>query len=63
MTDAADRILVQTLPWCGSAEAAEAWYHREVLAGFGRTAAELVDEGRAEAVLGYLDRIAVGGYA
>jgi hypothetical protein len=39
-------------------------YRSQPIAAFGdQTAAALVREGRADSVRGYLDRIAVGGYA
>jgi hypothetical protein len=57
-------ILQRVLPWCGSLPQAFAWYRAQPLPSFGdQTAEALVKEGRAEAVMCYLDRIAVGGYA
>ncbi len=57
-------ILHRVLPWCGSLPQAFAWYRAQPLPSFGdQTAEALVKEGRAEAVMRYLDRIAVGGYA
>jgi hypothetical protein len=57
-------ILSRVLPWCGSLPQAFAWYRAQPLPSFGdQTAEALVKEGRAEAVMRYLDRIAVGGYA
>ncbi len=57
-------IVARVLPWAGSLPQAFAWYRAQPLPSFGdRTAEDLVKEGRAEAVKGYLSRIAVGGYA
>lgn len=40
------------------------WYATEPLPGFGgRTAQQLVDEGRGEAVWRYLDEMDLGGFA
>lgn len=56
-------ILNRVLPWCGSLPQAFAWYRAQPLPSFGdQTAEALVKEGRAEAVMRYLDRVAVGGY-
>jgi hypothetical protein len=57
-------IIARVLPWAGSVPQAFAWYRAQPLPSFGdRTAEDLVKAGRAEAVKGYLARIAVGGYA
>jgi len=57
-------ILNRVLPWAGSPMMAWAWYRSEGLPGFGGlTAQQLVQEGRAEAVMKYLDAIAEGGFA
>jgi hypothetical protein len=57
-------ILARVAPWAGSIAQAFAWFTSQPLPSFGgQTAADLVREGRAEAVKGYLSRIAVGGYA
>jgi transcriptional regulator with XRE-family HTH domain len=57
-------IINRVRGWAGSPGQAFAWYRSQPLASFGdQTAEALVKEGRAEAVKGYLDRIAVGGYA
>ena len=62
------RDIVETLnrvrPWAGSPQQAFAWYRSQPLPSFGdQTAEALVKEGRAEAVKGYLDRIAVCCFA
>lgn len=57
--------LIETvLPWVGSREAAWAWYHNEPLVGLdNKTAAELVLDGRIDAVRAHLAAIANGGYS
>ena len=58
------RILEQVSPWAGSPQAAYDWYCSEAIASLGgRTARDLVEVGRADAVENYLQRIAHGGYA
>lgn len=50
--------------WTGSHAQAVAWYDTEPLPSFDNvTAAELVRQGRADAVRAYIERIADGGYA
>ena len=57
-------ILTRVSPWAGSIPQAFAWYTSQPLPSFGdRTAADLVREGRADAVKSYISRIALGGYA
>ena len=57
-------ILARVAPWAGSVPQAFAWFSAQPLPSFGdQTAADLVREGRAEAVKSYISRIAVGGYA
>jgi hypothetical protein len=57
-------IIGRVLPWAGSVPQAFAWYRAQPLPSFGdQTAEDLVKEGRAEAVKGYLARIAAGGFA
>lgn len=57
-------ILARVAPWAGTMPQAFAWFTSQPLAPFGdQTAAELVREGRAEAVRSYISRIAIGGYA
>ncbi len=57
-------ILVRVAPWAGSIPQAFAWFSAQPLPSFGdQTAADLVREGRAQAVKSYISRIAVGGYA
>jgi hypothetical protein len=57
-------ILSRVSPWAGSVARAFLWYTSQPLPAFGgKTAADLVREGRAEAVHGHLSRISIGGYA
>ena len=57
-------IITRVLPWAGSLPQAFAWYRAQPIPSFGdQTAEDLVKEGRADAVKGYLARIAAGGYA
>jgi uncharacterized protein (DUF2384 family) len=57
-------IVNRILPWCGSVQQAFAWYRSQPIPSFGdQTAEDLVRAGRAEHVMRYLSRIAVGGYA
>jgi hypothetical protein len=57
-------ILNKVEPRFGSALMAYAWYRSEPLAGFsGQTAMQLVLNGRASAVLDYIDAIDAGVYA
>jgi hypothetical protein len=57
-------ILLRVTPWAGSLPQAFAWFSAQPLPSFGdQTAADLVREGRTEAVKAYISRIAVGGYA
>ena len=59
-----EAILSHAEGWTGSRQDTLAWYRVQPLPSFGgQTAAALVEEGRASAVLAYLDWIAVGGYA
>ena len=57
-------LLERVMPWSGDFQTAYDWYCSRPIAGFGgKTAQDLVQEGRASAVEAYLDRIAAGGYA
>ena len=57
-------ILNRVEPWAGSIALAFAWFQSQPLPSFGdKTAQELVGEGRASAVMRYLERISEGGYA
>jgi hypothetical protein len=57
-------ILNRLTPRLGSELVAYAWYRSQVLPGFeGRTCMHLVQEGRAEEVLEYLDAVDAGVHA
>ena len=57
-------IINRVQPWCGTVDMAFAWYRSQTLPSFGdATAADLVKDGRAQAVKDYLDRISQGGFA
>jgi len=57
-------IINKVEPRFGSALMAYAWYRSEPLAGFsGRTAMQLVRDGRAEDVLDYIDAVDAGIHA
>jgi putative toxin-antitoxin system antitoxin component (TIGR02293 family) len=57
-------IISRAVPWTGSTARAFAWFRSQPLPSFGdKTAADLLKEGRAQAVKDYLSRIADGGYA
>ena len=57
-------VLNKVEPRFGSALIAYAWYRSEPLAGFdGRTAMQLVREGRAGDVLDYVDAVDAGVFA
>jgi hypothetical protein len=57
-------IINKAEPRFGSALIAYAWYRSEPLPGFsGRTAMQLVKEGRADEVLEYIDAVDAGVFA
>ena len=57
-------IINRAVPWTGSTARAFAWFRSQPLPSFGdKTAEDLLEEGRAQAVKDYLSRIADGGYA
>ncbi|EEE48201.1 MULTISPECIES: antitoxin Xre/MbcA/ParS toxin-binding domain-containing protein [Stappiaceae] len=57
-------IVNKVEPRFGSALMAYAWFRSEPLSGFsGRTAMQLVREGRAEEVLDFIDAVDAGVYA
>ena len=57
-------VLNKVEPRFGSALMAYAWYRSKPLSGFdGRTAMELVQEGKAQYVLDYIDAVDAGVYA
>lgn len=57
-------IIKHVTPWAGSKVQAVAWYLGERIPAFGgKTARELVEEGKGEAVLHHLDCVELGGFA
>lgn len=57
-------VLNKVTPRFGSELIAYAWYRSEPLAGFdGRTAMQLVKDGKAQQVLDYIDAVDAGVYA
>lgn len=57
-------ILSRVAPWAGSMPQAFAWFTAQPLPSFGdQTPADLMREGRTDALKSYISRIAVGGYA
>ena len=50
--------------WAGGTDQAVAWYRAEPIPAFGgRTAEQLVKDGRAAALRDWLDHVATGGFA
>jgi hypothetical protein len=57
-------IVGRVQSWAGGKDQAMAWYRAEPIAAFGgRTAEALVKDGKATALRGYLDHVALGGFA
>lgn len=57
-------ILLRVRLWAGSLPAAYAWFRAQPLAPFGgKTAEDLIKEGKAWQVREYLSMVAEGGYA
>ena len=57
-------IVNRLTPRFGSGLVAYAWYRSQPLPGFGgATAARLVQDGMADAVMGYIDAVDAGGFA
>jgi hypothetical protein len=56
-------ILCRIVPWVGGEDQARVWYHAERIPAFGgRTAEQLVEEGKASAIRDFLDHVAYGGF-
>ena len=61
--DMGEQLIALIRPWAASHDEAVAWFEEQPLPSFGNlTPADLVRQGRADAVKAYIDRIAVGGY-
>jgi len=56
-------IITLAAPWAGSAPQAFTWYRSQAIPSFGDRAAELLKDGRSEALKQHLKRIGQGGYA
>lgn len=57
-------IISRASDWAGGKEQAMAWYRAQPLPAFGgRTAEARVKDGKAGALRGYLDHMALGGFA
>ena len=57
-------IINRVAAWAGGERQAFAWYRSQPLPAFGdRTAESLVKAGKATALRGYLDHLALGGFA
>jgi uncharacterized protein (DUF2384 family) len=58
------RIVARAALLAGDEGRAIIWFRHQPLSGFGdRTAEQLVADGHADVVLGYLDELQAGGYA
>lgn len=58
------KILYAVRTWTGDTDAAFEWFSERPLPSFGgRTAADLVREGRTDAVKAYVERVGAGGFA
>jgi hypothetical protein len=57
-------LIAKITPWAGSEEQAKAWFSTYPIPAFGgKTAEEIVAEGKIGAVKQYIEHIADGGYA
>ncbi|OWK28062.1 hypothetical protein [Sphingomonas dokdonensis] len=57
------RIIARAAELAGDEGRAIIWFKHQPIAGFGKTAEELVEEGQAEAVMGTLESMDQGSYA
>jgi hypothetical protein len=57
------QIILKIEAWAGSPEAAIKWYETEHIPAIGSTAKVAAESGHIDAVLDYIDIIALGGYA
>jgi len=63
-SDIAEQLIARVEPWVRSHDEAVAWFENQPLPSFGNlTPADLMREGRADAVKAYIERIAAGGYS
>lgn len=57
-------LIARITPWAGSEEQAKAWFSTYKIPAFGgKTAEEVVAEGKLEAIEQYIDHMAEGGFA
>jgi hypothetical protein len=57
-------IVAAVTEMAGSRQDAVEWFHRQPIPGWsGKTADDLVREGKADKVLAYLEEVRSGGYA
>ena len=64
MPNTEERILAMATGMAGSIEQARHWYYRKPVPGWaGKTAYELVCEGKVDKVLAYLESVKGGSYA
>ena len=64
MPNAEERMLAMATEMAGSFEQARYWYHHKPMPGWaGRTAHDLVSEGKADKVLAYLESVRAGVHA
>jgi hypothetical protein len=63
MTSQEQQSISLVIEWAGSIDAAKAWYESEQIPALGSTAKVAVENGHHQAVLDYLDGIAVGGFS
>ncbi len=62
--DMAEQLIALVRSWTASHAEAVVWFEEQPLPSFGNlTPADLMRQGRADAVRAYIDRIAVGGYS
>ena len=58
------KIIEQVIPWCENTNQAYEWYRNESLTSFNDlTAMTLINQGKTDAVVQYLERIDKGGFS
>lgn len=62
-TEQKQRILKRVQEWAGNSHDALVWYESERIASLGCTPSQAVEDGHYEALMAYLDAIAIGGFA
>lgn len=62
--DIAEQLIALVESWAGSHDEAVAWFNDQPLPSFGNlTPADLMRQGRTDAVKAHIERIAAGGYS